>query len=76
MKIHQGRERYMSQKIQHIPSVPPVVFNERLAAHLKKLDKGAEALAMATKGLAQRLDEHARSEHLSDKAIPIRKAVR
>ncbi|HEX6826543.1 MAG TPA: hypothetical protein VF077_09545 [Nitrospiraceae bacterium] len=39
-------------------TVPPVVFNERLAKRLRTLDSGAQALAVATKGLTERLDEH------------------
>lgn len=52
--------------------MPPIVFNERLAAHLKTLDKGAEALAETTADLAARLDEHEKSEHLAHVFVPSR----
>ncbi len=45
-------------KPQHIPmTVPPIVFNERLVKHLRTLESGAKALALATKELSRRLDE-------------------
>lgn len=62
----------MKRSIPPAMAVTPIVFNDRLAAHLKTLDRGAEALAKTTKGLAARLDEHEKSEHLAHVFVPSR----
>jgi len=46
-------------------TVPPRVWNKRLALSLNQLEAGAAALAARTASLAERLDTHARNVALA-----------